>query len=38
MYPPGKVDVNMLNAIKSVLAGVSLIHSTFYRYVDADQN
>ena len=47
-----KVDVDMLNAIKSVLADVSsvspsseqriinltLIHSTFYRYADADQN
>ena len=40
-----KVDVDMLNAVKSVLADVSSvslrqskeIHCTFYRHADADQ-
>ena len=45
-----KVDVNMWNAVKSVLAkhtlygvqhihiNLTLMHSTFYRYAEADQN
>ena len=37
-----KVDVDMLNAVKSVLADVSSVSPSselsFYRHVDADQN
>ena len=33
-----KVDVDMLNAVKNVLADVSLIQSVFQRFADTDKH